>query len=56
MGRKFTQILLVNFSLIFGSVLGIKTADLFFWNEDIKYKQWETTENDFWATNGNFRI
>jgi hypothetical protein len=54
MGRSLSQVLLVNFSIIFGSVLGIKTADLFFWNEDVKFKAWENTERDFWAKNGGF--
>ena len=54
MGRKLTQILLVNFSLIFGSIMGIKFADLLFWNDDNKYRIWEMTENDFWAKNGSF--
>jgi hypothetical protein len=54
MGRKLGQILLVNFSLIFGSVIGIKAADLLFWNEDIKFRAWENTERDFWAKNGSF--
>jgi hypothetical protein len=56
MGRKLSQILLVNGSLVFGSVLGIKVADYIFWNEDVKYKVWEMTENEFWAKNGGYPV
>jgi hypothetical protein len=56
MGRKLSQILLVNFSLVFGSILGIKVADFMFWNEDDKYRVWEITENEFWAKNGKYPV
>jgi hypothetical protein len=56
MGRKASQVLLVNFSLLLGTIAGIKVADLLFWNEEIKYKTWEETENEFWKENGYPKI
>jgi hypothetical protein len=52
MGRKAGQVLLINFALGFGTWLGIKAADLFFWNDDYKYKIWEETETNYWKVHG----
>ena len=52
MGRKIGQILWVNFSLIMGTYLGLKSADFLFWNDDIKYRVWENSEQEFWKNNG----
>ncbi len=52
MGRKMGQILLVNFSLLMGTYLGLKTADYIFWNEDVKFKVWENCEEEFWRKHG----
>lgn len=56
MGRKASQVLLVNFSLLFGTIIGIKIADACFWNEEVKYRVWEDTENEFWTRNEKPKI
>lgn len=52
MGRNFLQVLWINFAMFVGTCTGIKIADAFMWNEDIKYLIWENTENEFWEENG----
>lgn len=52
MGRKASQVLLVNFALGFGTYFGIKFADLIFWNDEVKYRVWEQTETKFWIEHG----
>ena len=56
MGRKASQVLIVNFALGFGTYLGIKFADLLFWNDEVKYRVWEETETNFWIQNGTPKI
>lgn len=48
MGRKPLQIIWVTFSMIVGSIGGIKLADILFWNDDKKYQIWEETETNYW--------
>lgn len=50
MGRSFTQVLWMTFSMTCGCVSGIKAADYFFWNDDLKYKLWEEIETEYWET------
>jgi len=56
MGRKASQVLTVNFALGFGTYLGIKFADLLFWNDEVKYRVWEETETKFWIQHGTPKI
>jgi hypothetical protein len=56
MGRKASQVLLVNFALGFGTWIGIKFADLLFWNDEVKYRVWEETETQFWIKHGTPKV
>lgn len=48
MGRSFKQILWMNFSMAVGTYTGFRVSDFFFWSDDIKYRIWEESEDNFW--------
>mmetsp|Transcript_17053 Transcript_17053/g.17734 ORF Transcript_17053/g.17734 Transcript_17053/m.17734 type:complete len:95 (+) Transcript_17053:13-297(+) len=52
MGRKPRHIVFITFGMIVGSIAGLKLADLFLWNDDLKYRIWEETETKFWEEHG----
>lgn len=49
MGRTIKQVIWMNFSMSIGAYLGFKLSDFLFWSDDIKYRIWEETEDEFWA-------
>jgi hypothetical protein len=53
MGRGPVQVLWVSFSIGIGIWGGRKLANIFFWDEELKYRVWEDAETKFWRANGS---